>query len=576
MFDLIIRGGRVLDGTGTPARDADIGIRDGRIAAVEPRLEGEAREVIDATGRLVTPGFVDIHTHYDGQATWDTLLEPSSNHGVTTVLLGNCGVGFAPVQPGNYEPLINLMEGVEDIPGAALAEGLKWNWESFPDYLDALASMNWSVDVGAQLSHGPLRTYVMDRYADTNAAATADQVERMAWLAQEAIEAGAFGFSTSRTMAHKSSDGTPVPGTFAAEFELTAIAKGLAAGGGGIMEVAPSGLARSDEVAVAAAEFEWIGRLAADTGLSTTFISIQGRHAPDRWRIEMQQAARWRADGIMVTPLIAGRPSGLMWGWDVRHPFMARDSYRAIAHLPLAERLAKLRSSEIRSAILGEEDRYEDRAEFAQQRFIRAILPESFALTNPPDYEQPREATLSAQAESRGKSLEEVAYDALCQDESMLMYPMYNYSGGDHSVLLEQLEDRDAVLGLNDGGAHSAVICDASVPTFMLTHWTRDRTRGPLLELPEVVRRLTSQPADLYGLFDRGRIAVGLRADLNVIDYDALQLSTPRAVADLPAGGTRLLQSATGYDATVVAGTITRRYGVDTDARPGRLVRSHG
>jgi N-acyl-D-amino-acid deacylase len=573
MFDLIVRGGRVLDGTGARERDADIGVRDGQIVAVETHLDGEAAEIIDAAGRLVTPGFVDIHSHYDGQATWDSLLEPSSNHGVTTVILGNCGVGFAPARPGNHEALIELMEGVEDIPGAALTEGLTWGWETFPDYLDKLDSMRWSIDVGTQVPHGPLRTFVMQRYDDTNAASTADEVAQMARIAREAIEAGAFGFSTSRTMAHKSSDGTPVPGTFAAEYELMEIAKAIAAGGGGIVEVAPNGLARSDQADLIDSEFEWIGRLAADTGLATTFIAIQGYHAPDRWRAEMHKAARWRASGASVTPLIAGRPSGLLWGWDVRHPFMVRDTYRALEQLPLAERLEQLRRPAVKKAILAEADHYRDHAEMAQQRFIRAILPNCFPLTSPPDYEQARDSTLDARAEAAGQSLEEVAYETLCQDGAMLMYPMYNYAGGDHEVLLEQLQDPDAVLGLNDGGAHSAVICDASVPTFMLTHWTRDRVRGPRLALPEVVRRLTSQPAELYGLSDRGRIALGLRADLNVIDYDALQLATPRAVADLPAGGTRLLQAVTGYDATIVAGQVTRRHGQDTGARPGRLVR---
>jgi N-acyl-D-amino-acid deacylase len=576
MFDLVIRGGRVVDGTGSAERVADVGVRDGKIVAVESHLEvndNDVAEVIDATGKLVTPGFVDIHSHYDGQATWDTLLDPSSGHGVTTVMLGNCGVGFAPVHPGEHEPLIRLMEGVEDIPGAALSEGLSWGWESFPDYLDTLDSMNWAVDVGAQLAHGPLRTYVMRKYDDTNAASTSDEVEAMARIAQEAMEAGAFGFSTSRTMGHKSSDGTPVPGTFAAEQELAAIARGLAKGGGGILEVAPSGLARSDDPVVIANEFEWIGRLAGDTGLSTTFILLQGHHVPDRWRAEMQQAARWRASGASVTPLIAGRPFGVLWGWDVRHPFMVRDTYRAIAHLPLPERLEELRRPETRARILGEEDNCLDRGERAQMKYIKSVLGHCFPLVEPVDYEQPIDQSFGARSEATGIPEEELAYDALLQDGAMLLYSMYNYADSDHQVLYEQLQDKDAVVGLNDGGAHCAFICDASIPTFMLTHWARDRSRGPQLPVPEVVRRLTSQPAGLYGLKDRGLVQAGLRADLNVIDHDALRLAPPRAVSDLPAGGTRLLQKATGYDATIVAGQVTRRAGEDTGVRPGRLVR---
>lgn len=576
MFDVVLRNGRVLDGTGQAEQRLDIGIRDGLIAAVEPRIDiadSDVAEVIDATGRLVTPGWVDIHSHYDGQATWDSLLEPSSGHGVTTVVVGNCGVGFAPVHPGEHEPLVKLMEGVEDIPGAALAEGMRWGWESFPDYLDTLGSMQWSVDVGAQLPHGPLRSYVMRRY-DTNGAASTDHVAQMARLAREAMEAGAFGFSTSRTLGHRSSDGTPVPGTYAAEEELAAIARGVADGGGAILEIAPSGLARSDDPAVVAEEFEWIGRLAAASGLATTFALLQGHHVPDRWRAEQQAAARWRASGARVTPLIAGRQFGILWGWDVRHPFMARDSYRALAHLPLAGRLEELRRPEVRVAILGEQDVHTGPGSVTQMRFIRSVLPDCFPLVDPPDYEQPREQSLGARAEALGESLEAVAYDALVTGSgTMLLYSLYNYAGGDHQVLYEQLQDSEAVLGLSDGGAHCAYICDASIPTFMLTHWSRDRSRGPRFAVPEVVRRLTSQPADLYGMTDRGRIHPGLRADLNVIDYDALQLALPHAVSDLPAGGTRLLQPAFGYDLTLVAGQVTRRQGQDTGARPGRLVR---
>lgn len=576
MFDLIVRNGRVLDGTGAAERTADVGVRDGAIVAIEDRLEvsdGDVAEVIDATGKLVTPGFIDVHSHYDGQATWDAMLDPSSSHGVTTVMLGNCGVGFAPVHPGDHDPLIRLMEGVEDIPGAALSEGLRWGWESFPDYLDTLGEMNWAVDVGAQLAHGPLRTYVMRRYDDTNAPSTPEEADRMARLAREAVEAGAFGFSTSRTMGHKSSDGTPVPGTYAAEQELAAIARGIAAGGGAVFEIAPSGLARSDDPAVIANEFEWIGRLAGDTGLSTTFILLQGHHVPDRWRHEMQRAAQWRAAGSNVTPLVAGRPFGVLWGWDVRHPFMVRDSYRAIEQLPLSERLEQLRRPEVRQAILTEQDRYVTNAERAQLRYIRSVLGECFALVDPVDYEQPKSQSVGALAEATGKSREQIAYDMLLQDGAMLLYSMYNYADYDHQVLYEQLQDRDSVVGLNDGGAHCAFICDASIPTYLITHWTRDRVRGPKLALPEVIRRLTSQPAELYGLNDRGRLAPGLRADLNVIDHEALRLATPSAVRDLPAGGTRLLQKATGYEATVVAGQVTRRHGEDTGARPGRLVR---
>jgi N-acyl-D-aspartate/D-glutamate deacylase len=548
-----------------------VGIRDGRIVAVEAVLDVEAADVLDADGRFVTPGFVDLHGHYDGQMTWDEVLEPSTAHGVTTVVSGNCGVGFAPVRPGMEEELIALMEGVEDIPGAALAEGITWGWETFPEYLDVLERRRWSVDVGVHVPHGAVRSYIMRKRP--GAPASADEVERMAVLVREAVEAGAFGFSTSRTLGHLSVNGEPVPGTYAGFEELHSLAKAVVAGGGGTFEVAASGLAVIDDAEMTAHELDWMGRLAADTGLTTTFVLLQCSDAPDRWRHEMEAATTWRRRGGAVVPLIAGRPAGVLWNWSVRHPFSARPSYRAIAHLPLAERLDQLRRPSTRAAILAEADEYHDFIEARHGERVGRTLTRCFTLIDFPDYEQPPEATIGARAERLGSSPWEVAYDELLRAGAFLILPLYNYCGGDQSVILEQLQDPGAVVALNDGGAHVMTICDASIPTYLLTHWVRDRTRGPRLGLPEVVRRLTSQPAELYGLHDRGRVSVGLRADLNVIDLDHLELGMPVAVDDLPAGGTRLLQPASGYDATIVAGEITRRHGVDTGARPGRLLR---
>jgi N-acyl-D-aspartate/D-glutamate deacylase len=463
------------------------------------------------------------------------------------------------------------MEGVEDIPGAALWEGMTWGWETFPQYLELLGTRRWAVDVGTQLPHGAVRNYVMGERAGADA--TADDVASMASIVREAIEAGAFGFTTSRTLAHKSVNGEPVPGTYAEDDELLALAGAVVAGGGKIFEVAGSGLAPIDDPHLSAAEVDGIGRLAEATGLTTTFVLLQCDDAPTRWRDDLARASSWRERGARVLPLVAGRSAGVLWSWGVRHPFSARPTYRAIASLPMPDRLAQLRRPEVRAAILAEDDEYRDFIEARHGERVGRTLARCFTLVDRPDYEQPPEATIGARAERLGVSPWELAYDELLLDGAFLLLPLYNYTAGDQEAVLEQLQDPEAIVGLNDGGAHVMTICDASIPTYLLTHWVRDRTRGARIGLTDVVRRLTSQPADLYGLGDRGRVQVGLRADLNVIDAANLQLGMPKAVDDLPAGGTRLLQDAVGYDATIVAGEVTRRHGIDTGARPGRLLR---
>ena len=576
IYDLLIRGGRVVDGTGAPAERLDVAIVDGRIAALEPAIESAAATVIDAADCIVTPGFVDVHTHYDGQATWDEVLEPSTPHGVTTVIMGNCGVGFAPVRPGHEQRLIELMEGVEDIPGSALHEGMTWGWESFPEYIAKLAGRRWSIDVGVQVPHGPMRAYVMGERGATNQQATQEDLTEMSRLVCEAVEAGAFGFTTSRTLGHASLDGTPVPGTFANDDELFTLAKAVRKGGGRIFEVAGAGIAPTDDAEIAAKEMDWIGALALETGLTATFILLQDSGNPTRWRSAMEAAARWRNQGAKVIPLVAGRPFGVLFGWDVRHPFQFRPSYEAVAHLPLAARLEELRRPEVRERILREMPTEGDEIQRLTATMIASLLDRCYGMSREPDYEQPLERSIGSLASTTGRSVEEVAYDILVEPggSGMLLFPVYNYADANHDVLYEQLMDPEAVLGLDDGGAHCGSICDASIPTFVLTHWVRDRLRGPRIGLEDAVRRLTSQPADLYGLADRGRLAVGMRADVNVIDFDNLSLQAPVAVKDLPAGGTRVLQAASGYKATIVAGEITRREGQDTGARPGRLLRN--
>jgi N-acyl-D-aspartate/D-glutamate deacylase len=576
VYDLIVRGGRIVDGTGRPGYQADVGVRDGTIAAIGAGLAAaESAVVVEAGGSVVTPGFVDVHTHFDGQATWDEVLEPATSHGVTTVVMGNCGVGFAPVRPGGEQQLVELMEGVEDIPGSALHEGMSWGWESFSQYLDVLDGRRWSVDVATQLPHGPLRAYVMGDRAVTREPATSADIAEMARLATAAVEAGALGFTTSRTLGHTALDGTPVPGTFAADDELLALAKAVRDGGGGVFEVAGAGIVPADDPATVARELDWIGRMASETGLTASFILLQQHADPRRWERELEAAAGWRDRGAAVVPLVAGRPFGVLLGWDVRHPFRLRPSYEAVRHLPLADRVEELRRPGVRRRILAEEPSAGTELEQLVQQGLLGILPQCYVLAGAPDYEPPPEQSLGALAAASGAGIEAIAYDALCRDggEGMLLFPMFNYADGDHAALLAQFQDPVAVLALGDAGAHCGAICDASIPTYLLTHWVRDRTRGPRISLEDAVRRLTSQTADLYGFADRGRIEVGLRADLNVIDTAGLELHAPGVVHDLPAGGTRILQGATGYRATIVAGELTRRDGLDTGARPGRLRR---
>ncbi|MGE0878336.1 MAG: amidohydrolase family protein [Acidimicrobiia bacterium] len=573
MYDLVIRGGEVHDGSGAPGRLADVAVADGRIVAVGLSLDGDGVEVVDATGKIVTPGFVDIHTHYDGQVFWDDLLEPTSAHGVTTALVGNCGVGFAPVaNAAGRERLLDLMAGVEDIPRTTLATGIEWSWRTFTEYLDALEDRRLAIDVGTQVPHGAVRALVRPN-GDDGRPSTAEEIEMMSTVVRDAIEAGAFSLTTSRTVGHVSIDGTPVPGTFATYDELHALAVAVRAGGGRLLEVAGSGLAAPDDVTSADTEVDFIGRLAESTGLPATYILLQCHHAPERWRHQAAQAAAWRARGADLVALIAGRPFTAIWGWDVRHPFLAKASYRALADRPLGERLEELRRADVRARILAEPDEFRTVDEQKSVERVRRALPSSYPWIGEPDYEPTPAQAIGAVAAACGVSLEAAAYDALTADGAMLCNFVYNYADGDHAVLHEQLLDPTSVIGLNDGGAHTALICDATIPTYMLTHWVRDRVRGPRLALTEVVRRLTAQPAALYGLADRGRIEPGLRADLNVIDVERLHLGVPRAVHDLPAGGVRMLQDSGGYCLTTVAGVVTRRNGVDTGARPGRLLR---
>jgi len=570
MHDTVIRGGTILDGTGADAFTGDVAVDGGRLSQVGGKA-GAARREIDADGLLVTPGWVDVHTHYDGQATWDPVLAPSSWHGVTTILFGNCGVGFAPVRKEHRAGLIDLMEAIEDIPGSALHEGLAWDWESFPQYLDALERMPRTIDIAAQVPHHPLRVFVMGERGINREAATAEDIDAMRRLTAEALRAGAFGFTTSRTYSHKTTAGELVPGHFAEEAELYGIGQAMAAVGGGAFGM-------NSDFVDEAAEFAWMTRLSKETGRPVWFLLTDRTKDPARWKRLMRGVHKARADGASITAQVAGRPVGIIMGIAGSYnPFSIRPSYVPLEALPPAERLKRMQDPEMRRRLLAEEpsERQIARLSQARQNMV-GRWDKMFVMSGPtPDYEPTAEKSIAAISARGNASPQEVAYDYLTEGlDSFLFFPIVNYSDGDHATVRDMLTDPGTLLGLSDGGAHCGAIVDASVPSFMLTHWGRDRTRGPGLPLPQLVKMQTSETADFFGFTDRGRLQPGLRADLNLIDFDRLRLRQPEVVHDLPAGGRRLVQRAEGYRATLVAGTPVFENGEDTGARPGRLVRA--
>ena len=569
MYDLVVTGGTVVDGTGAPARRADIAIRDGIIVEVaEPgTITGEAREQIDADGLLVTPGFVDIHTHYDGQATWDPMLTPSCWHGVTTVVAGNCGVGFAPAAPDKHDWLVGLMEGVEDIPGTALVEGMRWAWESFPEYLDALEQTDRILDIGVQIAHGPLRAYVMGERGARNEPATPEDVSKMADLVAEAIRAGALGFSTSRTLSHRAIDGEPVPGTYAAEEELFGIGRALRDVGAGLFEVAPAGIVGEDHTEPYK-EVAWMSRLAKEIERPVTFGMNQTNDNPREYLDMLAAASEAAAGGHALIPQVAGRATGLLFGLETTyHPFLARPTWQKLASLPPAERVERLKDPEIRAAILSEPD--------PKPNVLTMFADRTVVITDTVDYEPAPESSIGELARQEGRTPFEVLYDITVAGgpDQMFMIPIQNYAESSLEPVREMLLHPQAVMGLADGGAHCAIICDASIPTTNITIWTRDRTRGERLPLEFIVRKQTQDTARLFGMNDRGVIAPGYKADLNVIDYDKLRVLPPQIVHDLPGGAKRLIQRSEGYVATIVAGQTVLRDGEPTGARPGRVVR---
>ncbi len=566
LYDLVIRNGLLADGTGTPPREADVAVKDGLIATVG-KFVGSGAELIDAMGKLVTPGFVDIHTHYDGQATWDTQLNPSSWHGVTTVVMGNCGVGFAPVRKQDHNRLIELMEGVEDIPGVALHEGLKWNWESFGEYLDAVEQQPHDIDVAAQLPHGALRVYVMGERGANLEAATDEDISEMRRITADAMRAGALGFSTSRTLNHKTIKGDPTPSLRATEAELTGIALGIKDAGTGVIEMI-SDFNQPD----LDTEFGMIRRIVETSGRPLTLSLAQGLSSADGWKRILHKIEDASGAGLPIKAQVAPRPIGVLLGLQgTINPFITHAHYQAIKDLPLAQKVARMRDPQFRAAILHESAEREKAHPLA-----RGIMnfERMFPLGNPPNYEPPKESAIAAMAARSNRSAADIAYDLMLEDEgrAFLYSPFANYADYNLDCCGEMIAHADCVMGLGDGGAHVGIISDASFATYLLQHWGRDRAYGKF-DLGFLVKRQTLDTARAVGLHDRGVIAPGMKADLNVIDMATLEVKSPDMAYDLPAGGKRLLQGAKGYDATIVSGQVIYRNGQHTGALPGKLIR---
>ena len=563
MHDLVIRGGTVVDGTGAPRRVADVAVDADKIAAVDSDV-GRGRREIDAKGLLVTPGFVDVHTHYDGQATWDPYLTPSSWHGVTTVIFGNCGVGFAPVRRGAAPYLINLMEGVEDIPGSVLAEGVSFEWESFPEYMEALASAPKAVDIGAQVPHGVLRFYVMgERGADHAASPTEDEIARMGELLEQALNAGALGFTTSRTIKHKAKDGRFTPSLSAHQPELLGLAAAMKRAGRGVIEV------NSD---FGPGEFEVLRAAAEVASRPLSVLLLQVNNAPDLWRETRAEIHAARKAGLDVNGQVGCRPIGLIWGLETStNPFSTHPAWTAMSHLSAAQRFERLkREPELRRTLV------EQRPADQQTRMIETALPRTYVMDGSYDYEPDPSNSIAARAQTEGRSVWALALEAMMAEEGkgLLSHTFENYTEGSLEVIREMLVDEATIMGLGDGGAHVCTVCDAGSPTFLLAHWARDRKRGTRLPLEFLVRKQTRDCALAYGLPDRGVLAAGHKADINVIDFERLRVLKPEVVYDLPAGGKRLVQRARGYRHTFVAGTEMLRDDEHTGELPGRLLRA--
>lgn len=582
MLDLVIAGGALVDGTGGPARRADVGVKGGRIVVVGD-VDEPAQRTLDAAGAIVTPGFVDLHAHYDGQVTWDDELAPSVWHGATTTVFGNCGVGFAPVRKSDRQRLVSLMEGVEDIPGTALHEGIRWDWESFPEYLDALAKTPRTIDVAAHVPHDALRVFTMGQRAVVGSAATDEDIATMKRALREALEAGAIGFSTGRTDNHRANDGSETPAADAAQRELEALAGAFEGLSHGVLQAVSDfdmgqGKDRFD------AEFDLLERMAVVAKRPLSMSLLQRFGDSEQWRKILARVEAANRAGMPMKVQVAPRGIGVILGLEATfHPFMGFPTYKAVATLPLAERVAHLRKPEVKKKLLAEKSEPvagdgSSVPPLADQLLenIAFVAMSLFRLTDNPDYEPTRDQSLFGEATRLGVDPLAHVYDALLEEDgrALLYFPIYNYAAGNLDEVGEMLRHEKALFGLGDGGAHVGTICDASFPTFLLTHWVRDRDHDRIA-LERAIQMLTADIADWLGMNDRGRVAIGRRADLNIIDLDKLSLRKPKLYADLPAGGRRLLQESVGYRGTIVAGELVRENDQTTDARPGRVVRAH-
>lgn len=566
-FDLVIRNGTVINGSGGEPFAADVAVANGRIAGIGS-IAGRGREEIDALDRIVTPGFIDVHTHYDGQVTWEQRLAPSSDHGVTTVVMGNCGVGFAPCRPGDHELIVKLMEGVEDIPDAVMTQGVPWNWETFPDYLDALSARHADIDFAAQLPHSPLRVYVMGQRGADLEPPTEEDLERMRQLTAEAVRAGAVGVTTSRTLAHRFRDGRPAPSVGSEEAEVLALAAGLKDAGRGVFQMVP------DMDISAEKRFSLLRRIAEVSGRPVSFTFLERGGTSDESNYLLKELDRARHDGLEIRGQVIPRPVGALLGLELSYnPFSLNPSYQAIAAAPLAQKVRELRNPQLRARLIAETP--QDPNPFFM--FVVGDLEQMFVLGDPPNYHPSKLDSVAARAREQGLDPREFIYDALLQRDGheILYRPMGNFGGDHFEAAGRNLLKRDlTILGLGDGGAHYSLICDAAYPTYLLTYWSRDAVGDGQLPLPWAIRKLTSETAIAMCMNDRGLLKEGYKADINVIDMKRLHLHAPHAVYDLPAGGRRLRQKADGYDATIVSGEITYRDGEPTGALPGRLVRS--